>query len=314
MRPDVVATLLPRPAARPGWLLPLVYAADLLASGGLRRAVRFLGRAATCPRATVCWLAYVDAGPPRAAPLPARLDLAQKIYRPFARRDVDLAGRIARLRAHYDVLALRLSVTGIARLASGKPLVLATLTGRSGRRYDIIVVRDCRFGKEGEISLVLQAHGPDLVLATLTLTLDRTRDGVPRLSLGGLQGPPRPHGRDDVVTATRDLHGLRPKRAVITAASALARWLGAGAMVAVSNANHVSHATNRRGPVHADYDTFWQELGGSRGAAGDFDLPVDPPCRSPDEVPAKRRKEWLRRSAIIEDLAQQVPRSLNGAL
>jgi uncharacterized protein VirK/YbjX len=314
MRPDVIATRPPRLAGRPAWLLPLIYAAAMLAGGGIRRAVRFLGRGATCPRATVDWLAYVDAGPLRAAPLAARLDLAQKIYRPFARRDVDLAGRIARLRAHYDALALRLSVSAIARLASGRPLVLAMLPGRSGRRYDITVVRDCRFGKEGEISVALKARGPDIVLATATFALDRVRNGRPWLSLGGLQGPPRPHGRDEVVAATRDLHGLRPKRAVIAAAGALARWLGAGAIVAVSKVNHVSHATNRHAPIRADYDAFWEELGGSRRADGDFDLPLDPPRRSPDEVPAKRRKEWLRRCALTDDLAWQIPQSLDRAL
>ncbi len=314
MRPDIIATHPPRQAHRPDWLLPLAYAAGMLASGGIRRAIRFLGRAATCPRATIGWLAYVDAGPLRAAPLAARLDLAQKIYRPFARRDVDLAGRIALLRAHYDGLAMRLSVAAIARLASGQSLVVGTLAGRSGRRYDVTMTRDCRFGKEGEITLALRARAPDIVLAAATLALGRAVDGSTLLSLGGLQGPPRPHGRDEVVAATRDLHGERPKRAVIAAAGALAHWLGAGGLVAVSNANHISHSMNRRGAFHADYDGFWEELGGSRRADGDYDLPIDPPRRSPDEVPAKRRKEWLRRTAAIDDLVGQVRRSLDAAL
>ncbi|MFK5004405.1 hypothetical protein, partial [Klebsiella pneumoniae] len=63
MRPDVIAAHPPRPAARPDSLLPLIYAAAMLADGGIRRAIRFLGRAATCPRATAGWLSYVDAGP-----------------------------------------------------------------------------------------------------------------------------------------------------------------------------------------------------------------------------------------------------------
>ncbi|MFX4493669.1 DUF535 family protein, partial [Acinetobacter baumannii] len=94
-------------------------------------------------------------------------------------------------------------------------------------------------GKEGEITLALVARAPDVVLAAATLALGRAGDGSTLVSLGGLQGPPRPHGRDDVVAATRDLHGERPKRAVIAAAGALARWLGASSIVAASNANHV---------------------------------------------------------------------------
>ena len=51
---------------------------------------------------------------------------------------------------------------------------------------------------------------------------------------------------------------------------------------------------------------FWAELGGIRLANGDFTLPVTPPHRDPDEVPAKRRREWERRQQRIATLTADV--------
>jgi uncharacterized protein VirK/YbjX len=101
---------------------------------------------------------------------------------------------------------------------------------------------------------------------------------------------------------------------VLAAAGALAPWLGADGIVAASNGNHVGHSRQRRRDVSADYDAFWTELGGCLRADGDYDLPIAPPRRSAAEVPAKRRRDWLRRTAAIDDLARQVRRSLDATL
>ncbi len=315
MQPDILAARLTPPSAPRGpWRLALAYAWHMLMGGGVRRAVRYLARALVSPRATGRWLAYVETGPVRQAPLAARLDLAQKIYRPLCRRDLGLTRRIDLLQAHYDSLADRLSASAIARLAAGRPIVLATLSGRSGRRYHLTVARDCRFGKEGELTLGLRACDPDMALAVVTILIARPPGGGRLVSIGGLQGPARPHGRDDVVAATRDLHGLRPKRAAVAAACMLARWVDAGGIVAAANDTHVGHSLPRRMPVHADYDAFWIELGGIRRADGDFDLPIQPPQRSIADVPAKKRRDWLRRATMLDDLAGQLRRSLDAAL
>ncbi len=315
MQPDILAApLTPSAAPRATWRLALAYAWHMMMNGGMRRAIRYLARTLASPQATGRWLAYVETGPARQAPLATRLDLAQKIHRPLGRRDLGLTDRIALLQTHYDGLADRLSAPAIARLAAGRPIILATLAGRSGRSYHLTVGRDCRFGKEGELTLAFRADSPAISLAVVTVLIGRSPDGRRLLSIGGLQGPAKPHGRDDVVAATRDLHGLRPKRAAVAAASMLARWLDAGSIVAASNDSHVGHDLPRRLPVHADYDSFWIELGGLRRSDGDYDLPVEAPRRSIDEVPARKRRDWLRRMAMLDDLAGQLRRSLAAAL
>ena len=315
MQPDILAApLTPSPGPRAPWRLALAYAWHMLMAGGIRRTIRYLARTVASPQATGRWLAYIEDGPARQAPLATRLDLAQKIHRPLGRRDLGLTDRIALLQAHYDGLADRLSAPAIARLAGGRAIGLATLAGRSGRSYHLTVGRDCRFGKEGELTLALRTDNPAISLAVVTVLIGRAPDGHRLLSIGGLQGPAKPHGRDDVVAATRDLHGLRPKGAALAAACLLARWLDAGGIVAVSNDTHVGHDLPRRRPVHADYDSFWIELGGVRRTDGDYDLPVEPPRRAIDDVPARKRRDWLRRMAMIDDLAGQLRRSLDAAL
>ena len=137
-------------------------------------------------------------------------------------------------------------------------------------------------------------------------------DGRRVLFISGLQGPALPVGTPEIVPATRTLDALRPKRATLEAAYALARWLKVDAIVAIAKANHMSTGQGRRWrDIRAEYDEFWSEFDPEILPDGDYLMPATLPQRDISEVAAKKRKEWQNRTARLEALAADVTTALD---
>ena len=64
------------------------------------------------------------------------------------------------------------------------------------------------------------------------------------------------------------------------------------------------------GDAQASYDTAWNELGGSERDDGYYDLPIDLHRRDADEIPSRKRAQYRRRYAMLEDLAVQIIRAV----
>lgn len=129
-----------------------------------------------------------------------------------------------------------------------------------------------------------------------------------RLFIGGLQGPAGAHCPELIRNATRACDGLRPKDAVMEAVLAFAQALGAHRIVAVSQSNHVGRERYTARRIHADYDGFWMEWGGSALPCGNVALPVVQPVRDLSEVPSKKRSAYrrkLERAASVRAVVQQ---------
>jgi uncharacterized protein VirK/YbjX len=278
------------------------------------RAVKFVGRAVLRWPATTRWLEFIESHSLAHAPDAVKKELAEKVHRPYARRGLGAAERAALLIDHYSVLEAALPRDVLAAMVAGNRLPLAYLEGRrdASRRYAIAVSRERLFKQQGELAILFIDELINNSLATLALNIAIDRCGRRVLFISGLQGPPPPTGNAEIKTATRSLDGLRPKHAVLETAYALARWLEVDAIVATSKHNHVSQTGGRRSRrIHADYDGFWTELGGVVQANGDFRLPRTLSHRNVDQVPAKRRKSWLRRHARLDKLDLDVTRALS---
>ena len=104
------------------------------------------------------------------------------------------------------------------------------------------------------------------------------------VAIGGLQGPRTGHKRE-VIDATRDLFGLRPKDATLLVARAFAEGLRGADVHAVGDALHV-HRTLKDDPKLASYDAYWRERGAVAGgpSASSFHRSesLGPPCNGRD--------------------------------
>ena len=188
-----------------------------------------------------------------------------------------MTDRVALLMHHYRMLMGRITPAGIAALVAGSRIELIRLAGREDNvGFSIWLSRKKNFAVQGELSISFDDDQLPRTLATLAVNIYVDEQGAVIFYISGLQGPPRPFGKPEIVRATRSLSGLRPKRAVMEVALILARWFQADVIVAVGRSNHVTATGGRRGRnIRAEYDEFWLELGGICGPDGDYRLPAN---------------------------------------
>ncbi|MDE2017978.1 MAG: DUF535 family protein [Hyphomicrobiales bacterium] len=249
--------------------------------GGYR--MRSLARRAfATPRASAAWLRRLDSY--RAFHGLARqgADLAaRKPSKDYLRLGFDVPSRIELLAGHHEFAAVATPRALLAALWRCEETTLAELAGRSGVRYRLRLNLTERSPFEGEWEIAFERIEPDGRPSTMAgvaflLGAPTPADPSPVLLIGGMQGALGGLDKKEIVAATRDLKGLRPKHAALLAVQALAARVGCRAVFAVSNEAHVINAkrATRRDGKQADYDSFWRERGGVEHPHLGFELPV----------------------------------------
>ncbi len=162
--------------------------------------------------------------------------------------------------------------------------------------------------KEGEATIVFQDEN-DTVLAELTFTLCQY-NGVDTFFVGGLQGAKADVPHQLIQAATKACHGLFPKRLVVDALLTLGSLLSVAHVRAVSNETHIYRSLRyrhkKRGKLHADYNSFWASLGAQADEEGDYVLPLTLARKTMEEIASKKRAEYRRRYALLDELQQQI--------
>lgn len=202
------------------------------------------------------------------------------------------AGRLDVLRDHYRLFRQLFSRQCVRRVCAGEPIVVAELKARKGSVYCLVIAASVRVSmqREGELAIFLIKSDGDEPVGKLSLAFAHV-EGRLAVLIGGLQGPGTGHKRD-VIDATRELHGLRPKDAILLAARAFAQAVGATSVHAVANRHHILDRL-RDTSKHADYDAYWSERGATPGGPLGF---VFPPL---DEVGAAYNRRAALKAAIV---------------
>lgn len=235
-----------------------------------------------------------------------------KILRNYYSRKLRPGARLARLLGHYNFLDSVVRFKTMQDILAMRPLQLAQATGKSGSFYRFSLAQNENFRAEGELTLFLKRDGLKGSLATLTFAFGKTEHGAPAAFIGGLQGARGEDSKAQVVEATRDLYGWRPKGAVLDGFYALLAPLNIRHVEAVALANHPLFQSKRA--FLADNDSFWAEVARGRTPSGDFLLPPDLPRRSVEEVAPKKRAEWRKRYACKEEVELQIAQAFSGFL
>lgn len=260
-------------------------------------------------RQTAGWLQLLNSHPAFSEYVRTCPRFLYKVFRPYHSHALDAAARLEAIRAHYLFVFRRGLGQTVARASLG-PVVLAEAPGKSGLPYRIELRTVDRFDREGE--LVLQLTQDGIVLYTVAFTV-APRDGVAAIAIGCIQGGKTDDARDAIRTATRELHGIRPKQLMATLVRQLGHDYGCARMLMVSNRNRVIYKAIRCGRVLADYDGLWEELGAKQRPDGDYELDCAP-LAAPDleSIPSKKRSEARKRHALVRELADAVSVGLRG--
>jgi uncharacterized protein len=259
------------------------------------------------------WFDYVEKRVPQGA-MPDAGRLIQKPSMRYLRLWFSRRKKVRVIRSHYGILSALFAPEILRRLHQSKGILLAELTGKSGRDYKIMFHHYST--KEGEIAFHFIDTTLDIPLATVRGTFSAEAENRIVFWIGSLQGPPPPFGRKEISAATRDLHTLRPKQAVLHVVCALCAWMGIRSIYAPRRKNHVSQSWRRfwlgNRKIFADYDKFWEEFSAHRTPWDDFELSLPLPRRNLEDVQSKRRKEWVQRYARIDALTESTVTVLYG--
>ena len=158
-----------------------------------------------------------------------------------------------------------------------------------------------KFWKEGAMTIYFSDHENN-VISTLTFTLYHDQDNQNVIFIGGLQGGSQIN-KEDIVSFTRSLGGLRPKHALIECCYTIAEFFDVKKIIGISNQNHVFSCQKT---FQKNYDSIWQEIGSTILSDNNFLLPKSLAKRDFSEVPQKKRKEWLIRHSHLENLNKNI--------
>lgn len=231
---------------------------------------KFMLRSLATPFATRRWLSVLARQPMLDALLHAQPGLPCRLHRPWLSVNVSRKAALAALEYHYQHIERLLPDTLMQGHLTRQGSTLATLSGKNDAQYRLDLAAIADLDKEGETTVIFRdANG--VVLAEMTFTLCEV-DGQSALFIGGLQGAKAWVEHDQIQLATKACHGLFPKRLLLEAVCLLAQHFGVSQILAVSNETHIyrswRYAKKKKDKLHADYDSFWESLGGEKDARG----------------------------------------------
>ena len=217
--------------------------------------------------------------------------------------------RVERLLNHFD----RIDETGGAlAFGTGRQAVLADLSDHLPG-LTLSLDQPIWFMREG--SLTLNLFLGDFRAYTLAFSLYQNAEGGREIVVGSVQGRNTDEALEMYRAITKALFGLRPRDFLHRMLSVIAKWFGAGRIMAVSQAaRHHQHryfADQKTFPN--DYDEIWAELGGIRLDDEFFELPLSPERRSLDLIKAKKRSMYRKRYQFLDEMEPSVADALTTA-
>lgn len=278
----------------------------LKAQDSWKRARVFYLRSLTNLHQSARWLRYIGEKAHACGVATVHSNILRKHARNYGVSNWNKRQQIDAAIAHYEIASSLMSLARQRALLIGEKINLVTLKGRKFQ-YSIFASTALNTFREGEIKITC-ATSEGEVLATLTFCLFN-EDDLRSLLIGGLQGAPSHTAKRAIITATRDLYGIRPKQAVFEVAQTIAQLAGCSRFYAVSNKTHVSGHK-----LKSDYDAFWIERGGEADRCYGFRFPqsmIDRP--RPVMIGPGRDTVKADLFAAAECLLDQLPESQKSA-
>lgn len=169
--------------------------------------------------------------------------------------------------------------------------------------------------KEGEWLLCLHPLENETPLYSISLSLRLARPGDDRvLFIGGLQGPAGDNAREIVRQLTRQCYGIRPRNLLLDVTRAIAKTSGCVRLDLVSSQSHIYNHRRKRKKLFFDYDQFAREESGTPTDDATWALPLKNVARDITEIPSKKRAEYRRKQALLDEITTSVDNEIHRLL
>ena len=249
--------------------------------------------------------------------------LYEKPLRPYLHRQLTHAECNRVLREHYLFMQRHAPPELVRAILANEPFLL---NERSREELPEPLIINLTYAKhmqqEGEMTLSIgrpysvRAHFEHEWIASLTFVVQYGATGW-EIFVGGIQGGHTATGREDFRHATHVFHGFRPKHLLIYVLREVAATWGITRIYAVSDAAHCFMHKRYRDRIHkmkSSYDEFWRDVGGQLAAHGFYLIPAENPNRLIQTVPSRKRAQYLRRYAMLDNIRSEIHKKLERTL
>ncbi|MEL0580162.1 VirK/YbjX family protein [Pectobacterium punjabense] len=273
--------------------------------------IKFFLRSLIMPVLTYRLLNMVTQHPYYESVLLTQPRLPCRIHRPYLNSKLSRKKGVDAILHHYERIQTFLDDGDFSLHLSAAGLTIASLEGKDGEIYKLKLLSTYKLDREGEATVILNDQ-TDNMLSEISFTLCY-RFNECSLIIGGLQGPNIQDAQQRIHKATKDFHGIFPKRIVLEALLLLSQLMNVQSVYAVTNEAHVYQSlryNKRKKHMHADYDSLWEMSGGCRTADGYYKLPLIIQRKNIDDIASKKRSEYRRRYSLIDDINIQITKRL----
>lgn len=271
---------------------------------------KFLLRSLVMPFSTHKILKFITTHPSYEKILLAQPRLPCRLHRPYLSNRLSRRDGVQAIIYHYTSMHQMLGAEAFNHHLDNHFRV-AEFEVKSGDIYYLSFISVHRLDREGEASLILHDEDGEM-LCEITFTLCE-RAGKKSLIIGGIQGPNSQNAQQKVQAATKNLHGIFPKKLVYEALIAMTAIFNVESIAAVSNETHVYQSFryhNRQKRMHADYNSFWEMMGGTLSSEGYYALPCECSRKTIESIASKKRAEYRRRYDLLDDVVSKMRTTL----
>jgi len=244
-----------------------------------RKTMAFLLRGSLSPRLTLRWLRFLGEFTEQHTFAPPHDDLIRKSLSSFLVHRMARKTRLNILIQHFELARQLLCPHLLQALWRGEKIELGTICGREhAYRLQLLLSDHCGSRHEGVFTVRLVNAADDALLCMGSFVFVHRPGDSYSLVVGGLQGPAHAEAKRAIISATRDLGGLRPKDAIMLVLKGLIAHGATPYLIAVGNASHVINhrASKRRKRKLPNLDAYWLDRGGVPFPPFGFRIPADP--------------------------------------
>lgn len=270
----------------------------------LRKQVKFISRNLFCYKDSKKMANFIEGHPYLSKYIFHYPMLCAKLHKPYMIYSLNNKEKMKIIVSSYQYLDHYFSRDILDYLYDVKRIKVLDIAGKSGKKLSVYFRIFTNYDKEGEFNLYL--YQEEKLLSTLTFAVWEEQ-----LFIGGLQGLGRANNDPEILkVVTKDFYGMFPKRLLL---EVFYRLFPEDKM-AVGNDNHIYLAKRYRykaeRQICADYDEFWESLGGVQKENGLWQLPKSLVRKSIEEIPSKKRSQYRNRYRILDELQSLVSKFL----
>ena len=166
--------------------------------------------------------------------------------------------------------------------------------------------------KEGLLSVTLRLG--EQALYQMIFWIQKNPKGEWSAYIGAMQGPNMDNAKDVIKKITKQCHAYRTKNLILHAMQEVAKALGLKHLYAVTNDGYyaMNHVRRDR-KLKTNFSDFWAESGGTPCEDKRFyELPLTEYRKSMEEVPTRKRANYRRRYALMDEIDAAVKMGIQG--